>query len=486
MSRRNKRRRAARRILQQSTSRDAASTRVRRRIVLRRRGLSWLLATISLLLIGLGIRRLFNGPPPEIHADLKTVGEVSLVFSLPQGFTWSPMCGCINEADASKWRGISFLASELQLERESARKPNRYIIIAPQPGAESIFSPNFPFSTLIMRRRGLPRNVPRLTLQRIPDARMLTIETSRPLNINLRGRVTMGAWMPSDFSRVDLSLSKGMYPNDSPFEVIEEHFVRSELTFSHEDGSKGIIAPGVPLGDFIADTISITTDDPRARVSIDDRLISDSIITNGEPLRHWVSVDIIPPFAVRLATGWPEDDELGDSGVVRLSIPNPERQAEKYDSIYELMRDHPIVNRITVVDSKRAVVPFRYPPVPAGSSLNIFGSLSELTFARASGDLILGMKDIPIPAASKVSFTDIREWNPVKGVVPLPVQIDQSHNISQVEVAARAHLAVNGLDASSWWSLHSDALGLIFSFIGVVLAFIAIVPFPRTRAGGKT
>ena len=202
-------------------------------------------------------------------------------------------------------------------------------------------------------------------------------------------------------------------------------------------------------------------------------LVSDTLEGDGE---QWgfMQLIVVPPFALRIAAHSASEELLGDSGKVSLSIPKPGLQASDYDSVYAFMRERPVVTRTVTLNGITGPVPFRYPPVPSTSSFNIFGPLYKIVFSRATGEIALGMRNISLPVPSIISMSEIRKWEAVPGVVPLPVEVDLAKDSSHIQVTAWAKLTINNQDASSWWYLHYDLLGLVLSLIGVIVAVIPL------------
>lgn len=336
-----------------------------------------LLTTISLAICAtsfLTFLYLTTSNPTEIRAELTQLGDIEFTYTGKQNDAISPLCGCYSEQPRDKWRGITFPARYLQINREGSKPLTGYMMTAAVPSNISWLSSIFQLQGSIYTF-ALPVNEyfdPRYLLNdKFPETyRVLNIKkydstdhflliSAQGLNVALLGDMPLGSWIPTEGSQVTIKYRKeGMHLNAPNVAIIEEKYKNTESNV------KTLGVPNIPLGDFLGPNVIFWSEDKSAVIKAGgDILQFNQRLLESEKVIHAIVTQ--PSFSVRVGAD-PLEKELVDrhletmknsdllpdgvnqkysrdelvvigqldDGKMTISIIEPEKQSEDFDAIY--------------------------------------------------------------------------------------------------------------------------------------------------------
>ncbi len=494
----------------------------------------YLVTTIALMVCITSLLTVFylaKSKPIEIRAELTGLGDIDFAYSGKQNLAISPLCGCYDEQPREQWRGITFPARYLQLNREGSKPLTGYMMTVAEPGNMTWWSSMFRlrgsiytfavpenenFDSRVLLNEKFPETYRVLNRRRYTRAHHFLLISSKGLNISLLGDMPLGSWVPADESQVSVKYQReGMHLNARNVAVIEEHYKNTEANI------ETLEVPNVPLGDFLGPNVIFWSEDESAIIIAgDDVLQLEQSLPEGQKVIHAIVTE--PPFSVRVAVD-PLDKGLADhyiksmkdygalpaeerkkyesyggsrvigqldDGKITVSIIDPEKQSEEFDAVYQRMKENEVVDRRVDINAMSETKPFeqswimnfRYPPIPPNKGFNIFGPISSMKFSRAIGDLALGSRNINIKVPSSLDFREIQSLDIEKGVFAVPVQLNTAAEKARIQIKATSETFLNDTplnrraDEYKLNDLHLPIFGIT---IGVLSLLIAV--WSRTR-----
>ena len=452
-----------------------------------------LLTTIGVLISASSIimfSYLMKSEPAEIRAELTGLGDIQFSYSGKQISGISPLCGCYAEKRREEWRGITFPAKYLRIDREGSKPLTGYMLTSPVPANVNWIPSLFKLKGAVFKL-ALPEDEqfdPRLVLNqpfpqtyRIVNARSydaadyFLLISSEGLNVALLGDTPLASWIPMDDSQVSVKYRRdGMHLNARDVAVVEEKYKNNAL--NNEEFS---VPDGVPLGDFLGPNVIFWSEDESASMIATGEIVELSHSPlKGERIVYAIVTQ--PPFSVRLAAD-PLEKELADhyirdlkdqaslptererraarrmvvgqldEGKITVSIMDPETQSEDFDEIYDRMAKRDVVWRKVDLDysvkgesfQQSSEMIFRYPPIPPNRGFNIFGPISDIQFSKAMGSLALGSRNIDIKVPSMLAFKEISNLDLDKGVFEVPIQLDTASEKAAIHLTANSQAFLN-------------------------------------------
>ncbi len=453
-----------------------------------------LLTTVALIICMtsfLTFLYLMKSTPTEIRAELTGLGDIEFTYSGKQSSAISPLCGCYSELPREAWRGITFPARYLQINREGSKPLTGYMMTAAEPDNINWRSSTFQlqgtiytfalpetdnFDPRVLLNDEFPQTYRVLNTKKYDNAHYFMIVSQQGLNIALLGDTPLGSWIPTDESKVVIKYQReGMHLNAPNVAVIEEKYKNTEANV------ETVTVPNVPLGDFLGPNVIFWSEDKLAVIiARDDILQLNQSLQKGEKVIQAIVTQ--PSFSVRLGVD-PMEKELVDSyledlrnynslpnqerrkgssvktmvvgqlddGQVTVSITNPEKQSEEFDVVYNRMKENDVVDRRIEIDAdmdgkpykKSLIMNFRYPPIPPNRGFNIFGPISSIKFSRAVGSLALGSRNVDIKVPSMLDFREIQSLDIEKGVFTVPIQLNTAEEKAKIQLKATSQTYLN-------------------------------------------
>jgi hypothetical protein len=422
--------------------------------------------------------------PTAVRGKLTQLGEVELTYSSFQAESVSPLCGCFKELEQDAWRGVTFAARFLQIQRTSQRPFTMHLITAPQPTNTLWFPSDWvpnQFKFRIARYTlALPRGEqfdPRWLLDKTPSTSPAIVDrreyepeslflliSKESMNVALLGDKPLGAWIPSDGSKLKITYEKPMLLSMPARATLEETFYR------YDDDNLVNPSPGLPLGDFLGPNIVLWWVDASAVLATTKEVFP--INTQQQPDKTIINALIInPPFSIRVALDSIGQHDLEeyltfmknkdsaerrlpakyqDAGNVRVSILDPVGQVQDFDEIYHRMKANEITTAHDILmenesgETKHYDMSFRYPAIPPNKGFNIFGRINNLKLSSALGSILIGPHQFEINAPSTLDLRNIKSMSVEGGVMPVPVQLNPNENRTELQIQAESEVYLNG------------------------------------------
>ena len=203
-------------------------------------------------------------------------------------------------------------------------------------------------------------------------------------------------------------------------------------------------------------------------------------------------------FAVRIAPGpnvAPQKDRLSHGEEIEVTVPRVVSGAKRLVPVFRQARRTPYV-RIPDVplipprnpsdfDGKRTKrwrlfdYPFKLPPTPPVSGVNVFGRFKRLSFQAARGSLTLGPNQtLDLHAATPLAFRNIEGPGAVGEHLVIPVQLDS--RTAKVRFQGRAETLVNGdpylTEHPSWVRfVDVDVVTVMAALLGLFFSALAFL-----------
>lgn len=207
----------------------------------------------------------------RLVASLSQIGKVSLTPSAQSNGGISPVCGCLLTR-VNEWRGITFAGREIHLEREGDAPYTQWLVsgTALRPielaAAEtrttvdiytfraSNFEPDWARAGIsVLRRHASDVSHARVR------AHALKIITRRSLNVDMKGPVPVGVWIPLPGSRIELGSLSTPFPSDTPSLRLVERYPK--FIGLQNEAFDAASQQGFPLGDFLGPDIVLWSKD---------------------------------------------------------------------------------------------------------------------------------------------------------------------------------------------------------------------------------
>lgn len=477
--------------------------------------------TVTLLLLGgslvCGVAFFVLRLPAScsVSGGLTKFGDITLEYNSSQHTGISPLCGCYAEMEADKWRGITFVARNMTIERKGDLPSTEYIITGAVPEEikwydslykleATIFEIAIPieevFDPAVLIAGHFPPNYKVSVLADSKAERYINLITTESINVSLLGDVPISAWIPAKESRVSIKYEKGMFPSSSARLSITETYKNWAKRFKDEPSGGETIAKGdYPIGDFLGPNVVFWSS------AYDSTIVTESGFT-ARPSTKQANQQLVrailvtkPPFSARVACmpvsgstaenyaneaaagkAWPWIRHLDTIGQVEVTVMDPERESESFQAIYKKMQEKDTVwidNIQTTLgpigDKKHEKIKmeFRYPPIPPKTGLNIFGSMSYLNLTSALGKLMFKDRSLEIPVGGNLEFTGIQGLEVEGRTILVPVKADAGGAAFRMRSASR--ITVNGVTQNTLGA----NIGIKTSYEYVILILSAVSAF---------
>lgn len=446
----------------------------------------------------------------DVSGVITQLGDIEFTYNKFQSEGLSPLCGCFRDVNPDEWRGITFAARYIQIERTGELPSTGYLITAALPDKTSwmpalfglkgtLYSISLPaeeeFDPKFLLDPG-QHNYEILSKRNYESADLLMMISNSPLRLALLGDKPIGSWIPADGSKVWIKNEPSRRLSIPTIATIEETYgpYRPEIEGKNLRNQQ----MGLPLGDFLGPNIVAWMQDGSPVITTSHEVETPNIKPqNGKQVV--TAFVVTPPFSLRVAV-MPLQEELikhyvndmkdpnhqhefsipmayRDSGKVWVSVVDPEKQTADFDEIYKRMKEGEIINTynnptIVSIEGKRIGpigMSFRYPPIPPNKGFNIFGTISSLKINNVTGNLIIGTRQIPIPAPSILELRGIQSLNPEADAISIPLRVESKNNNSELQIRATSEVFLNNVPLNK----RSDQYGItdfaaLISMIGTL------------------
>jgi hypothetical protein len=368
-------------------------------------------------------------------------------------------------------------------------------------------------------------------------ASSLPLISTNSLNVHIAGPVPIAAWIPFPGSRLRIGGSTSPYPQEQlPLEMVEHY--GNDLGFQAQTPMEAL--QRYPLLDVLGPTVIFWTRTSNGSVP---GVLEDSgsgnvvaVIVRGgifsvrmaaEPmnrhelaeLRHYArdQVMVSPLTATEngphTVTGMSGEYGASDNGSIHLKVANSLDQ-ESYEQVTALVKQTPRVHTDLVLHADHFFVMStsnpkeelrqvelegyneedRYPPLPARVGVNVFGPLSLLHFARASGNLLINGQGVDVPAASELSLDDVQHLVDRNGrqLITLPVSVAASEG-DTIDFTGEAEVTLNGDSKTGFLVRYRTILSVLLTIFALLTGTLAVLEFfdlgarrPRRTKANRT
>jgi hypothetical protein len=485
--------------------------------------IKWLQRTVALLVIILSISLYFylkRSEATTIRGRLNQLGDIEFTYDKFQVEGVSPLCGCYAQLQPSAWRGITFAARYLTIQRLGAEPLTEYILTAPEPTNTfwsssgfrvglTLFSFDIPsdmaFDPRAITKADLPSEYIVNVRKELPPEQFYLVFSKSELNVALLGDKPLCAWIPSDGSRISLKYEKKM-SLATPVSAALREFYRPYTLSSEAEELQGVTM-GLPLGDFLGPKIVLWWVDGAELLSKNGLFKIDHEVASKS--KRIVAVLLNPPFSLRVAinSAKPTDipvvaksvqrSEVSDlfpaytnrrsHGEVSLSIINPKEQVADFNEIYAHMKANELTTASEIptdgytYSAETIAMTFRYPAIPPNKGFNVFGPISNLKFNSALGSVLIGTRQHELTAPSEVELRHVQSLAVEGGVVPVPIQLDATdENHQELQLQAKSQIFINKESMNEKadeyrFGEYMTTLALIVSLVSGLLSIWSIV-----------
>jgi hypothetical protein len=479
------------------------------------------ISVVSILFVISGYWFITQSVSASFTAKLTQVGDIELGFSERQSRKISPLCGCNDVGEWGNWRGITFTARNVEIERKGDLPATGYLIFAPPP-TSTTFGPDFfkikityylieiskneTFNPRFLLSGTLPENY-KLIQKENSDEGFVQFFSEKSLKVSLLGDKPLGAWIPMERTNVSINYQLRQKIAEPITTVIRETYLAST-----KEGLDQVVAKGfwddsmkaLPVGDFLGPNVIFWSEDEPTSILTSSKVIyihKDEIA--GKKFIKAVVVN--PPFAVRVVS-IPFDESVilravaeapkrkekdysyigsqgrFDSGEVNVKIYTPDNQAEEFEKIYQSMKQQ----GTTVSDFKTyysseiagGKMEFRYPPIPPNNGFNIFGEINKLKIDSVLGNLLIGSRSFNIEAPATIELKDIKKLEVKGGVMEIPIQMGIADTPSKIQLKATSEIYVNDESITQRKDNNKtfiDYVVLIAAVLGIVSTIVSAI-----------
>lgn len=460
--------------------------------------------------------------PAEIRAKFSQLGDIKFSYDKYQVEAISPLCGCYRETPAELWRGITFAARYLRIERQGGAPSTQYIITAPEPtntfwtnsgfriGA-TLYVINLPeaaqFDPRVLVHGELPETYSLMLKQQLPPQPFYLIFSQNQMNVAMLGDKPLGAWVPSEASDVTLKYEKKMSLAAPVEATLEEDYKAN--TLSDEQLELQQVEMGLPLGDFLGPNVIFWWDTNTSSIVSPKEMIPVSILHEAGK-KTVIATVINPPFSVRVAlnsasageveaifkyskkyfdNGYTAYSPRGE-GRVLLTIKNPEDQVADFNEIYNRLKRNELTLAYNIPTDDASKYPtgavdmqFRYPPIPPNNGFNIFGPIRDLKLQSSVGSVLIGSRQYDINAPSELEMRNVESLKVDGGVIPVPLQVSRlTSSQPELQLQARSEIFVN--HESRNHRADQYQFGEYFGILSIIISFASGVVSLWTFARG--
>lgn len=432
----------------------------------------------------------------RVTGRLAGIRELSFVEGTQPDGGVSPVCGC-KEPPLDAWRGITFAARGVRLDRRGGLPWTRWIVSAAEPDAVAPMGELQRLQAVAVRFRPRGRFDPHWLLSGDLARHGRVLEKSsfsgaafslfnrHDLRLAMLSSVPLAAWVPYPESKVDLvSQRSEFFAEDLNSRIVEQY--PQNIAVHHRRGHHGlwVSRPQVfPLGDFLGPNLVLWTEDPTARIfgtALDHRtqpgvitavLIGDTNFSTRIAVAPVKLADIAEtavhadedPVAGR------EELFLSDvpGGKVTLTVEKALDQRQ-YQALKKRVRAHPItwvpiaapgqklnLGRGRFGSSSTAHLPGtgreeeRYPPLPRYSGLNIFGPLDQVAFKGVHGSLMIADKEVGLGGSADLVLGQVHGLHDQSGHELISAPLSTSRQSADLQFDAVGTASVNGVSKTT-------------------------------------
>jgi hypothetical protein len=470
-----------------------------------------------------------HGIDPESDAvstirEEREVPKDAKLGDAPATFGISPTCGC-QAASANNWRGVTFAAPDITLNRVGRSPYTEWLLEPSEPGLIKMDNEKkrvFPVD-IYRYRDGEPFDETRHHVRELAVMR-LPIVSSTPAAVYSNAKVPIGAWIP--FPGSDVTLHTKTDPElRNPEVVLDERYPDSVGT-SMLTGKGSIVGylQGYPLGEFLMPSAMVfiggETEIPNMLApargdevtmivpheSYGFRVASIPLDSTERDLlrKRSASEDpLITPFGDLVGhNAWLGK---GDGGHVTVSIQNtltgddyerarsivasaPQQQFDVSllpDTGFAIPTAGP--NKIRgISEFDRAEQKFEYPPMPPSAGINVFGKMRRLRLNDAVGALSVGGHDIALPTASDVEITRISQLGTVAGHELVPFLTSPTSTETLFDFSGVAEVTIDGKSQTSFFRRNKTLFNGAVLFIGLLASIAGLLQFQMSsRRDGR-
>lgn len=215
---------------------------------------------------------LLRGRPGPVSANLEQVGAMHLAFGAQSSGGVSPACGCDNPS-ANVWRGVSFAARQVTIERSSEAEHTEWYFTVPEPSsirivgglrrlsAETVtFKPHGQFDPSSLIDGTLETHATDVQRRTFKSPGMKLINEGK-LHVAMLGPTPIGSWMPLPGSEVSLGAEHSSFPDETTVPRLSERYSPDSGETAKTEHTR---RQRYPLGDFLGPDLVFWTDDPEA------------------------------------------------------------------------------------------------------------------------------------------------------------------------------------------------------------------------------
>jgi hypothetical protein len=381
----------------------------------RRRKLIWTTALVGAgILVGVACvvsaATLARDYVTEVNGRLSGIRELSFIEGTQGDGGISPVCGC-EKPPLDSWRGVTFAAHGVRLDRRGGRPWTRWSFSAAEPDTVRPLGelqhlevlavriePNGAFDPHWLLSKRLARHG-RILETAVFRGHAFALYDHHDLRLAMLGSVPVGAWIPFPGSTVKLASERSEFLAENLNARLVERYPGS-VGVQSRPGHKGLWASQpqyYPIGDFLGPNLVIWTEDPKAQIPgtrldsptnqgvVTAILIGDSNFSTRVSAAPMSAADVVEsalygkarPTAGR-ETLYSQDDP---GGTLTLTVERP-LDERGYQKLKRRVRAH-----------QRTWVPIEYPPEGTESDSSIL-----IPLEHSPGEAESSARHLSLPA----------------------------------------------------------------------------------------
>lgn len=429
-------------------------------------------AFVGLLVWGSYSAYVSANAPRSIKFAISTTKEATFTFDAAGEHSVSPTCGCMTPPVES-WRGVTFLSRRMILHSDAARPPAHLTASFPAPFKTDLQPSNVDVEHFRIKKE-------------VADAFPQWI-------------VRADGSLKFPFSEViSQQAEKGLREFNLPF-IGDLHIV-SESEFP--------IGSWIPVGRSVV-TVARTNDDKLIRISDKPDLaglgISGSASTQHSPIVELVGKSFLlyfeasstatfevyhvkVPFSLRMLL--PAGDAEGTNG---LGLTAESLARSEYEELARGTRDETTaveysglqvgieMETASPIDVPMVTI-MRHPDLPSANQLNVYGSITKLQLAGATGALMIGKDNYPLHGANLAAAGNIHS-DFARGERYVPLALRSGTLTGESIFEGMGTVSINDENVYSWWTevFGPGGLAALIGLLGTAIGLLK--PFFTRREG---
>jgi hypothetical protein len=471
----------------------------------------------------------------KVTGRLEGLGQVAFVEGTQDFGGMSPVCGC-EHPPVDAWRGITFAARAVRLNRRGGLGWTQWIISAAEPHALTPrgtqqrlrvvavrFDPDGKFDPRWMIMDELDNHGEILAEDSFRGA-AFSLYNHHDLRLAMLGQVPVGAWVPFPGSRVTLESPRSEFFSPERKARITEHYP-SSIGVRQRSDRKGLWATSsqyYPLGDFLGPNLVLWTEDPHARIY-------------GTALSHPTRKGVITAFLIgdsnfstRVAAAPAERLDLTETAEYAAERPRKAREElysrdlpggtiavtvektlgqRQYKKLQERAQADPyawvriklppkeldlskgrfglppgvVAARVVREKSQRQ----RYPPLPHFAGLNVFGPLKKVSFTGVHGRFLVEDKLVDLGGSADVGLNDVKGLHDESGHQLISTPLATAAGTANLQFVAHGQVTVNGVAQATVGWRYRDwlvAAGILLSILATSFGVFGVIRSLRKEA----